>query len=307
VPRVAARVSPETRAFFILEEFPKIAETMVHMVILDGKQLQQKLMEGMKTSYSKLPYSTHLGIVVVGDNAASELFIKKKIAFGKRIGVQVHVYREAGDISTVELCKVVVRVATDTAVQGMVVQLPLPEHIDTKEVLNSIPQEKDVDMLSASAIKYYTQGGSVIAPPVIGAIEAFIKEYQLDVNKKHLVIIGEGKLVGRPAVLWAEKNNQEFTIIPEETKKLSEIVMTGDIIISGVGKANMITGDMVKDGVIIFDAGISTGESKGVTGDIDFDSVSKKASFITPVPGGIGPVTVAIIFQNLLKLIAQRQ
>lgn len=275
------------------------------MVILDGKQLQKKLMEEMKASYEKMRPKARLGIIIVGDNAASELFIQKKIAFGKSIGVGVDVYREIEDISTAQLCEQVRKISEESTINGIVVQLPLPKHIDTRKVLDTIPPKKDVDMLSVHTIQNYAEGDSVILPPVIGAVEAFVQEYSIDLNNKHVAIIGEGKLVGCPAVLWAERRGQSFAVISENISTPAETLKTADIVISGVGKANMITGDMVRKGVIIFDAGISTGGSKKVTGDIEFDSVSQKASFITPVPGGIGPVTVAIIFQNLLKLITQ--
>ena len=161
--------------------------------------------------------------------------------------------------------------------------------------------EKDVDVLSARAVGNFSVGKSRIAPTVVGAIQELFLEYKIDVKGKNVAILGAGALVGKPVAMWLMRESSVVTVITEETPNPEEILKSADIIISGIGKPGYITGDMVKDGVVVVDAGTSESEGK-IRGDVDFDSVSKKASYLTPVPGGVGPLTVAMIFKNLLAL-----
>ena len=156
-------------------------------------------------------------------------------------------------------------------------------------------------MLSSRAIGNFATGRSHIVPPVVGAVRAFLKEYSLTYAGKSVVLVGSGKLVGRPIAIDLLREHATFSVVDEHTKDISEFIEHADIIISGAGKPKLITADMVKEGVIAIDAGTSESEGK-LVGDIDFDGVSKKASYITPVPGGVGPVTVALLFKNLITL-----
>ncbi len=196
---------------------------------------------------------------------------------------------------------------------GIIIQLPLPPRISTQYILNSVPPEKDVDVLSARAVGDFSVGKSKVLPPVVGAIAALFHEYGIDYKTKHVVVVGAGALVGKPVAAWLANEKVSFTVVDENTPDISEFTKKADIIISGVGKSGLITDDMVKVGAVVIDAGTSegspstgSGRQVSLVGDVDFDSASKKASHITPVPGGIGPLTVAMIYKNLLTLATRK-
>jgi len=188
-------------------------------------------------------------------------------------------------------------------ISGVVIQLPLPESLQNndQEILNIVPQEKDIDILSEENLgKFYTGNLSVL-PPVVGAISHLLNSYKISVKGKDILLVGAGRLVGFPLAIWLLKQKATVSVINEFTEDASFFLKKADIVISGVGKPNLIKGSMVKNGVVIIDAGTSLRKGK-LKGDVDFKSVSKKASHIAPVPGGVGPLTVAYLLENLVKL-----
>ena len=271
------------------------------MILLDGKKLAQKIFEETKKEIQERKMKLRLAVVYVGKNPVSEKFINEKKKRGNEIGVDTRVYPCDETITTNELRKKIAEIVHEKRNTGVIIQLPLPSHINQQYILNSISPEKDVDILSAHAVGNYAVGKSKIAPPVAGALRAFFDEYSIDYREKHIVILGAGALVGKPAALFFLNEKTTFSVIEKNFGNTRDIISRADIIISGIGNPKYITGDMVKDGVIVIDAGTSESEGK-IAGDADFDSVSKKASYITPVPGGVGPVTVATIFKNLVLL-----
>lgn len=270
------------------------------MITLDGKKLSQKILDEVKAEVQKIVEKLRLAAVVIGKDPVVEKFVAQKKKTAESVGIDVRVYQFDVSITTNELRKRLSEIVHEEKNTGVIIQLPLPEHINAQYILNSVTPEKDVDVLSARMIGNFIIGKSPILPPVVGAIKAFLDEYKIDYKNKYVVVVGAGNLVGRPTAIWLLNEKVTFSVVRSGTEHPEEFLQKADIIISGVGRPKFITGDMVKKGVIIIDAGTSESEGK-IAGDVDFDSVAPKASYITPVPGGVGPVTVAVLLENLIK------
>jgi len=277
------------------------------MVILDGKKISQKILDELKLEVATMKKKLRLAVIVVGPKSPSAIgqttqkFIQQKQKAAQLIGVDFRIFPFEETVTTDELRKRIAQIVHEKKNTGVIIQLPLPEHLNVQYILNSVTPEKDVDMLSARSLGDLAVNKNRILPPVAGAIRAFFEEYEIDYKSKYIVVIGAGKLVGLPVSLWLLNEKTTFTVLRSTTPDLSEFTKKADIIISGVGKPKLITGDIIKEGAIIIDAGTSESEGK-IAGDVDFESCSKRASYITPVPGGIGPMTVAILFKNLINL-----
>ncbi|OHA05167.1 MAG: hypothetical protein A2934_04385 [Candidatus Sungbacteria bacterium RIFCSPLOWO2_01_FULL_47_10] len=289
------------------------------MILLDGKKLSQKILDELKQEAAGMAKKLRLAVVVVGKNPVVEKFIGQKRKAALSIGVDFRVYPFEETITTDELRKHLQKIVREKKNTGVVIQLPLPGHVSVQYILNSVIPEKDVDMLSVRSVGALAVGPkssamvgpsaavgglgrkNIILPPVAGAIKAFFDEYSIEYKNKNIVVVGAGKLVGLPVSLWLLGEKTPFGVVTNQTPDISEFTKNADIIISGAGRPKLITGDMVKKGVIIVDAGTSESEGR-ISGDADFESVSQKASYITPVPGGIGPVTIAMVFKNLVLL-----
>ncbi len=243
------------------------------MKLLDGKKLAGKILENLKKEIKKKQLKLKLAVILVGEDPASKIFIREKGRACKFVGIGFESFIFSFEISQKELKKEIKKIEEDSIVSGMVIQLPLPKKFNTDEILNLIPLKKNVEIIS----------------PVVCAVERLLKEYKISLRAKNIVLVGRGRLVGQPLAAWFKKQKIKFQGLSFlEGQSLKK----ADIIISGVGKQNLITGEMVKKGVVVIDAG----------GDVDFKSVSKKASYITPIPGGVGPLTVACLLENLVKL-----
>ena len=257
-------------------------------MILDGKKLSLKILKEIKNKVKK---QLKLAVILVGDNKVSEIYIKEKQNACKEIGISFELFKFPLDINEADLKQEVLKIAKDPANSGVVIQLPLPKGFNVQEILNLIPPEKDIDALSEK---------SIYISPIVKGIKRLLKEYNISIKDKNIVLIGKGRLVGRVLALWMEKEKADFSVVDRSVKDISSFTLKADIIISGAGKPHLITGDMVKQGAVIIDAGASSEEGRSV-GDVDFKSVSRKARYITPVPGGIGPMTVVCLLDNLVK------
>jgi methylenetetrahydrofolate dehydrogenase (NADP+)/methenyltetrahydrofolate cyclohydrolase len=267
-------------------------------MIIDGKKIAEEIkLELKQTLQQASGKKLVLAVVLVGEDPASIKFVEYKKKFGEAIGVEVRVFEYEADIEQTDLAEEINRLAVDEKVEGIVVQLPLPacagrpKQIETEKILNIIPAEKDVDALTADA--------SVDAP-VAEAVMEILKRGDVDLNNKKILVIGQGKLVGRPVSVILAQEGYDVDTADINTKNLKEKTLQADIIISGVGKPGLIKADMVKKGVILIDCGTSELKSQ-LSGDID-PTCADKASLFTPVPGGVGPIVVAMLFKNLLKL-----
>lgn len=269
--------------------------------LLDGRKLAGKILGEVKSEIESAKKKLSLGVVVVGEDPVIRKFINEKKRAAGEIGVDFRIYDYPRDISTNELRKRIAVIVHDAKLDGIVIQLPLPAHISTQYILNSVPPEQDVDLLSARSQGNFFAGKTDVIPPVAGAVRALFEEYGIDYRNKYIVVVGAGMLVGKPIAAWLLNEKVSFSVVEEQTADISQFTKNADIIVSGVGKPDLITGDMVKEGVVVIDCGASESAGK-LSGDVNFDSVSPKASFITPVPGGIGPVTVAMVYKNLSAL-----
>jgi methylenetetrahydrofolate dehydrogenase (NADP+)/methenyltetrahydrofolate cyclohydrolase len=263
---------------------------------IDGKKIRDKVLGELKSEEKSK--DLRLVGVLVGDHPGSKKFMELKEKAAKEIGVDFKLYEFPEDISTNKLRDELNNIAKQGVNHGIIIELPLPEQINTQYILNTIPQEKDVDVLSAKAQGAFFVGKSKILPPAVEATKIVFDEHDVDIKGKDIAIFGYGLLVGKPIANWLAAQGASVFVINEFTKNPEEISKEADIIISGVGKTRVVKEDMVKDGAVVIDFGYS----EGGKGDVDFDSVSKKASLITPVPGGIGPVVVAAVLKNLVSI-----
>jgi methylenetetrahydrofolate dehydrogenase (NADP+)/methenyltetrahydrofolate cyclohydrolase len=278
------------------------------MKILDGSKLSQNILAGLPSSQK-----AKLAVVQVGNNPVSEKYIKEKRKAAKGLGVGFRLARFPLRVSEATLAREIEEIGKDRKVSGMIVQLPLPKSLNTQRVLDCIPLQKDVDVLSSKALGLFAQGALPWLPPTVKAVSILLKEAKVHLKGARFLVIGAGRLVGLPVSLWLLKEGATLTIANKATKNLSSLTKQADVIISGVGKRGLVKGNMVKKGAVVIDAGTSvesgpstrsarSGRQAKLVGDVDFESVAKKAGYLSPVPGGVGPLTVACLFHNLTIL-----
>ena len=275
-------------------------------MIIDGKQLANEIIEELKPERKKIAKKIRLAVVLVGDDSSSLSFIKQKEKVAQELDIDFRLYQYPETIKTKELRSKVSQISRVTYNRGIVVQLPLPKHITSQVVLNAILPAKDPDVLCERNLGSFYVNRLEILPPVVATIEFLLKKYQIPVEGKTVLIIGRGQLVGKPSALWFMNSRATVTVANSQTKNLKELIKTADIIVSSAGQPNLITGEMVKAGSVIFDASVVSEDGK-LVGDCDINSLQDRVSLITPVPGGIGPLTVAFLFQNLITLIKQQK
>lgn len=267
--------------------------SIIRIMIINGKQIANEIKEQLKQEIAKIGKKLKLAIVCVDENPASKKFVEKKVKFADEIGVKAKIYNLPAEISTSKLRKKMAEICHIKENNGVILQLPLPEHINTQYALNSIIPKKDVDVLSSRAFGDFTTGRSKFLPPLVGVIKIIFEKYGIDPAGKNIVILGRGILVGKPIANWLINQGATVSVLNSKTLNPGGYTLMADVIISGVGKPGLIKPEMVKDGVIIIDA--------GTPGDVDSE-VAAKASLFTPVPGGVGPITVAMVFKNLVEL-----
>ncbi len=259
---------------------------------VDGKKIAEDIKAEVRSAVTKLARMPRLLVISCAPNLETTTYLELKERIAKSLGVHLEKKIFPETTCTEELLHYIETEAVHFT--GILVQLPLPAQIDTDQVLQAVPKEKDVDAF------LYVHEDTPVLPPVVAAIAAIAAEYQIVWTGKRVVIFGAGRLVGAPARRYAESQGALVTVCDEYTTGVTELTKTADIIILGAGQAGLLTKDMVRDGVVVFDAGAS--EDGGVlVGDADPD-VASKAAIFTPVPGGIGPITVAVLFRNLLDL-----
>lgn len=262
------------------------------MILVDGNTLASELLERVATEVAALFTPPHLVVITCAPNFETQKYLALKQKKAHALGIKMTV-EELPATSTTEDVQAAVLAAVGQST-GVIVQLPLPHTIDVAAVLESVPMSHDVDAFS------YMGGEKAVLPPVVGAIDVIARAHGIDWTGKHVVVFGQGRLVGVPAAAFALSEGARVTILTEESTNAVEMARVADIIILGVGKPNLLTADMVKEGVVVFDAGAS--EDGGLlVGDAD-RAVAEKASLFTPVPGGIGPMTIALLFHNLVEL-----
>ena len=269
--------------------------------ILDGKKLSEKILKNLEKEIKIKRLKLKLAVVLVGNDLGSQVYVRKKQEACEDIGIDFELFKYSSKISKSKLKEEIKKITENSANSGVIIQLPLPKGFDSQEFLNLISSKKDVDVLSEISIGKFYVGTLPISSPTTKGIRYLLKEYKISVRRKNIVLVGAGRLVGRPLTLWLLKEKATISIVDEYTKNISYFTKKADIIISGVGKPHLITANMVKSGVAIIDVGTFRRKGK-LVGDVEFEGVSKKASYITPVIGGVGPMTVACLLENLVKL-----
>jgi len=271
------------------------------MILLDGKKLAENILGNLKNEIKRRDLKLTLAVIQVGENPVSQIFINQKKKACKKTGISFKLFEFPAKIGVIELKKEIEKIVKNPANSGIIIQLPLPKKFLPEEFLNLIPEEKDVDVLSERSLGKFYQGTLKILPPTVDGILRLLKNYKIGLIGKNVVIVGAGRLVGFPLAIQLLKERATLSVLNEFTKDASFFTKKADILVSAVGKPNLIKADVVKKGAVVIDAGCSMKKGK-LVGDVDFESVSKKASYITPVPGGVGPLTVACLLENLVKL-----
>ena len=269
-------------------------------MIIDGRKIAEELKISFKEKVVLLDDVPTLVVIMVGDDSASKQFVGIKKRFADAVGIPIQLIYFSKETDTKTLVDVIKNLSADNNVGGIVVQLPLPEHIDARNVLNAVSVKKDVDMLSDSAIEQFNKNESQTLPPVTGAFAEILCHEKVDVKDKNVVVVGHGALVGKPAAVWLKRKGARVKILDKRVEDISEFTREADILILGAGSPGLITPEIIKNKVIILDAGTSEAAGK-LVGDAD-PTCAEKCSIFTPVPGGIGPITVAMIFKNFLEL-----
>ena len=272
---------------------------------MDGKELARDIKAKIKTEIDNIKkihnINPMVATILVGDNQASQVYLNSQIKSYQDLGIGVQKYFFSEEISEAYLLNLIDKLNKDTEIDGIMVNLPLPPQINVTKVLNSIKLVKDVDGFKAENLGLLFQNNEGFTSPSTPAgIMALIEKYNIDLEGKDVVVVGSSNIVGKPIAALILNSRGTVTICNIYTKNLAEKTKNADILISAVGKPKLITEDMVKEGAVVIDVGINRVNGK-LEGDVDFESVQKKASHITPVPGGVGALTVAMLLSNILK------
>lgn len=269
-------------------------------MIIDGKAIAADIEEQVRRTLSGSSVMPTLAIVVVGKDPVVESFVRIKKRMGERLNIVVTEHYFPDTISGEALKKSIEEIAHSPRVGGVVIQLPLPLHIDVQAMLDAVPTEKDIDMLSRASVALFARGDARILPPVAGAIQEILEREKVSVVGRDVLVLGYGRLVGVPASILMRHNHAHVTVIDREIPDLAQHTREAHVIVSGVGKQGLITRDMLSSDVVLIDAGTSEAGGK-IVGDAD-PHCREVASVFTPVPGGVGPIAVAMIFKNLCVL-----
>ena len=290
------------------------------MVILNGKETSQAIRDSLKLEMAQLAYRgervPHLAAVLVGNNGASETYVASKVKACEEVGFKSTLIRMEESTTSLKLLDVINDLNLDPDVDGILVQLPLPDHISADEVINAIDPNKDVDGFHPNNVGRMVLGQPSFIPATPYGILLLLEYYKVETKGKHAVIIGRSNIVGRPMSILLSGNsypgNCTVTICHSNTRNLEEICSEADIIVAALGRPGFVKSHMVKEGAVVIDVGItriadpSKKSGYRISGDVDFENVAEKASFITPVPGGVGPMTIAALMKNTFKACAMK-
>jgi len=282
------------------------------MILIDGKKIAQDIRSEIKSDIDKLKCEGKavpgLVTILVGDNPASQIYVRNKIKACEEIGMKTKAETPSADITETELLNLINRYNRDPEYHGILVQLPLPKHIDEDKVIETVSPNKDVDGFHPINVGKLVIGKETFRSCTPAGIQELLIRYKIETKGKHVVVLGRSNIVGKPiANIMLQKKkyaNSVVTVCHSAEKNLSDYTKQADILIAAIGSSQFVKGNMVKDGVVVIDVGINRIEDKSkssgfrVVGDVDFDEVSKKASYITPVPGGVGPMTIAMLLKN---------
>ena len=274
------------------------------MPLIDGKKVAKEIRAAIGQEVAQLKASTGsvpgLATVLVGEDPASAVYVRNKNKICKELGFVSLEHTLPANTGEKDLLALVEELNLNDTVSGILVQLPLPKHIDSIKILEAIDPAKDVDGFHPVSMGRLMMGTAKLAPCTPSGIIEMLDRYGVEIEGRHAVVLGRSNIVGKPVALLLLHRNATVTICHSRTKDLPKVTKTADILIAAVGRPNMVTGDMVKEGAVVIDVGINRVDGK-LVGDVDFAGVEPKASLITPVPGGVGPMTIAMLMANTLK------
>ena len=273
--------------------------------IIDGKKVSEDLREDLKVQTEKFVEETgiqpHLVVVIVGNNPASMTYVRNKKRSCEAVGFKSTVIELADTITEADLLAQIDVLNQDDSVHGILVQLPLPKHINEDHIISAIDVKKDVDGFHPYQVGCLASGLDSLKPCTPAGVIGLLKAYDIEIEGRHAVIIGRSHIVGKPLVQLLLEENATVTVCHSRTQNLSMLTQMADILIVAIGRPHFVPADMVKEGAVVVDVGINRLETGKLVGDVDFDTVEQKASYITPVPGGVGPMTITMLLFNTLK------
>ena len=273
-------------------------------VIIDGKALAKKIRQELKVECDALKekgINPKLAVIMVGDNPASKVYVRNKSRACEEIGIEYEEFLLHDNIKQEELIDLIKKINEDKTINGILLQSPIPEHMNINQAFKTITYRKDVDGFTPSSVGKLCIGEDTFISCTPYGVMKMFEEYNIDLTGKNVVILGRSNIVGKPLIQCCLSKNATVTVCHSKTKNIEEYTKRADILISAIGKAKFVTKDMVKKGVVIIDVGINRNEQGKLVGDVDFENVESLASYITPVPGGVGPMTIAMLMNNVIK------
>lgn len=273
-------------------------------VIIDGKELAKKIRANLKIECEELKkknINSKLAVIMVGEDPASKVYVRNKSRACEDVGIKYEEYLLDSKITQKELIELIEKLNNDKTINGILLQSPIPSNLDINEAFRTISPQKDVDGFNPINVgKLVLNQDTFVSCTPYGIMKMF-EEYNIDLTGKNVVILGRSNIVGKPLIHCCLNKNATVTSCHSKTQNIAQKAKEADVLISAIGKANFVTADMVKDGAVVIDVGINRLDNGKITGDVDFEIVKEKASYITPVPGGVGPMTIAMLMNNVIK------
>ena len=273
-------------------------------IIIDGKELAKKIRQEVKIECDELKNNgiiPKLAVIMVGENPASKVYVKNKSRACDEVGIEYEEFLLDEKTTQKELNSLIKKLNEDKKISGILLQSPLPNNLDINQAFKTISYIKDVDGFTPTSVGKLSIGEDTFISCTPYGVIKMLEEYKIDLAGKHVVILGRSNIVGKPLMLCCLATNATVTICHSKTKNIEEYIKEADILIAAIGKAKFVKKDMVKKGAVVIDVGINRTDDGKIVGDVDFENVEKIASYITPVPGGVGPMTVAILMSNVIK------
>ena len=273
-------------------------------VLIDGKELAKKIRMELKDEVTELrakEINPKLAVIMVGDDKASKVYVKNKSKACEEIGIEYEEFLMDSNTTMQELLDLIENLNNREDIHGILLQSPIPKNLDINQDFNKIDFRKDVDGFHPINVGKLSIGEDCFISCTPFGVTKMLEEYNIDVQGKNVVIIGRSNIVGKPLIQCMLKKNGTVTVCHSKTQNIKEITKNADILIAALGKAKFVTADMVKEGAVIIDVGINRNDDGKLVGDVDFENVKEKASYITPVPGGVGPMTIAMLMTNVVK------
>ena len=273
-------------------------------VIIDGKELAKKIRANLKIECEELKkknIKSKLAVIMVGEDPASKVYVRNKSRACEDVGIKYEEYLLDLNTTQKELVELIEKLNNDKTINGILLQSPIPSNLDINEAFRTISPEKDVDGFNPINVGMLVLNQDTFVSCTPYGIMKMFEEYDIDLTGKNVVILGRSNIVGKPLIHCCLNKNATVTSCHSKTQNIAQKAKEADVLISAIGKANFVTADMVKDGAVVIDVGINRLDNGKITGDVDFESVKEKASYITPVPGGVGPMTIAMLMNNVIK------